>query len=58
MTISSIVIEGERKIFQDKNKFKQLLSTNVFLQMTLEGSCQSEESVSYTQECIYIHSAI
>lgn len=50
MASSSIVIEGERKIFQDINKFKQLLSTNVFLQMTLEGSCQSEESVSYTQE--------
>ena len=33
-------------MFQDKNKFK-LLSTNVLLQVTLEGSCQSEECVSY-----------
>jgi hypothetical protein len=33
----SINIDGENKIFQDKTKFKQYLSTNPALQRILEG---------------------
>jgi hypothetical protein len=36
----SINIDGETKIFQEKNKFKQYLSTNPALQRILEGKLQ------------------
>jgi hypothetical protein len=34
----SITIDGESKIFKDKMKFKQYLSTNTGLQKALEGN--------------------
>ena len=37
-------INGENKIFQDKNKFKQYVATNPALQKVLEGKSQSKES--------------
>jgi hypothetical protein len=40
----SINIDGEAKIFQEKNKFKQYLSTNPALQRILEGKLQHKES--------------
>ena len=50
-TISSktINIDGETKIFQDKTKFKQYLSTNPALQRILEGKLQHKEG-TYTKE--------
>jgi hypothetical protein len=42
-------MDGERKAFQDKTKFKQYLSTNPTLQKVLEGKLQPKE-VNYTQE--------
>jgi hypothetical protein len=33
----SVTTEGENKIFHDKTKFKQYLSTNPVLQKALEG---------------------
>jgi hypothetical protein len=45
----SIIIDGETKIFCDKTKFKQYLSTNPALQRILEGKLEYEEGI-YTQE--------
>ena len=39
----SITIDGETKIFQDKAKFKQYLSTNPALQRIVDGKCQHKE---------------
>lgn len=44
----SITIDGENKIFHDKNKFKQYLSTNPALQKVLEGKLHPKGS-SYNQ---------
>jgi hypothetical protein len=38
-----INIEGETKIFQDKTKFKQYVSSNPALQRILEGKLQHKE---------------
>ena len=38
------VMNGENKIFQDKNKFKQYVATNPALQKVLEGKSQPKES--------------
>ena len=38
------VMNGENKIFQDKNKFKQYVATNPALQKVLEGKSQAKES--------------
>ena len=45
----SINIDGETKVFQDKTKFKQYLSTNPVLQRMLEGKLQQKEG-HYTIE--------
>ena len=45
----SVNIDGENKIFQDKTKFKQYLSTNPTIQRILEGKLQSKEGV-FTKE--------
>jgi hypothetical protein len=45
----SITIDGETKIFCDKTKFKQYLSTNPALQRILEGKLLYKEG-NYTQE--------
>ena len=37
-------INGENKIFQDKNKFKQYVATNPALQKVIEGKSQPKES--------------
>ena len=37
-------INGENKIFQDKNKFKQFAATNPALQKVIEGKSQPKES--------------
>ena len=37
-------INGENKIFQDKNKFKQYVTTNPALQRILEGKLHPKES--------------
>ena len=37
-------INGENKIFQDKNTFKQYVDTNPALQRILEGKSQPKES--------------
>ena len=37
-------INGENKIFQDKNKFKQFVATNPDLQKVIEGKSQPKES--------------
>jgi hypothetical protein len=39
----SINIDGENKIFQNKTKFKQYLSTNPALQRMLEGKLQHKD---------------
>jgi hypothetical protein len=39
----------EEKVFQDKTKFKQYLSTNPALQRILEGKLQHKEG-TYTKE--------
>ena len=39
-----ITIDGENKIFHDKNRFKQYLSTNPALQKVLEGKLQYKEA--------------
>jgi hypothetical protein len=44
----SITVDGEKKVFQDKSKFKQYLSTNPVLQKILEGKLQHKEA-NYTQ---------
>ena len=40
----SFTINGESKIFQDKNKFKQYVATNPALQRVLEEKSQPTES--------------
>ena len=40
----SFTINGENKIFQDKNKFKQFVDTNQALQKVIEGKSQPKES--------------
>ena len=40
----SFTINGENKIFQDKNKFKQFVATNPALQKVIEGKSQPKES--------------
>jgi hypothetical protein len=45
----SISIDGETKIFYDKTKFKQYLSTNPALQRIIEGKHQHKEG-NYTSE--------
>ena len=41
----SFTINGENKTFQDKNKFKQYVTTNPALQKVLEGKSQLKESI-------------
>ena len=45
----SITINGESKVFHDKNKFTQYLSTNPALQRIMNGEHQQREG-NYTQE--------
>ena len=45
----SITTDGETKIFYDKTKFIQYLSTNPALQRILDGKCQHKEG-NYTLE--------
>jgi hypothetical protein len=45
----SITIDGETKIFQDKTKFTQYLSTNPALQMIIDVKCRHKEG-NYTPE--------
>jgi hypothetical protein len=45
----SIAIDGETKIFHDKNKFTQYLSTNPALQSIIDGKLQHQEG-NYTLE--------
>ena len=42
----SITIDGENKIFQDKNKFTQYLSTNPALQRIIDGKLHHKEGTS------------
>jgi len=51
VTISSktLNIDGETKIFHDKTKFAQYLSTNPALQRIINGKVQQKEA-SYTLE--------
>jgi hypothetical protein len=44
-----IIIDGKTKIFQDKTKFLQCLSTNPALQNTIDGKGQHKEG-NYTLE--------
>jgi hypothetical protein len=43
----SITIDGETKVFHDKTKFTQYLSTNPVLQMIIKGKLQQKEG-NYT----------
>jgi hypothetical protein len=45
----SITIDGEIKIFHDKNKFKKYLSTNTALQKIINGKLQHKKG-NYTLE--------
>jgi hypothetical protein len=45
----SITIAGKTKIFHDKNKFTQYLSTNAALQRKIDGKLQHKEE-NYTLE--------
>ena len=49
----SINIDGETKIFQDKTKFKQYLSTNPALQRILEGKLQHKEDTCTKERTRY-----
>ena len=40
----AFTIDGENKIFQDKNRFKQYIATNPALQKILEGKSQTKEA--------------
>ena len=40
----AFTIDGENKIFQDKNRFKQYVATNPALQKLLEGKPQTKEA--------------
>ena len=44
-----ITIDGETKVFQDKTKFKQCLSTNTALQKIIEEKVQHKKG-NYTKE--------
>jgi hypothetical protein len=44
-----IIIDGETKVFQDKAKYKQCLSTNPAIQRIIEGKVQHKKG-NYTQE--------
>jgi hypothetical protein len=45
----SITIDGETKVFHDKTKFKQYLSTNPALQRIIKGKHQHKDG-NYTLE--------
>jgi hypothetical protein len=45
----SIIIDGETKVFHDKNKFTQYLSTNPALQRIIKGKHQEKDG-NYTLE--------
>jgi hypothetical protein len=45
----SIIVDGETKIFHDKNKFIQYLSTNPALQRIIDAKLQHKEG-NYTLE--------
>ena len=45
----SFTIDGENKIFHDKNRFKQYISTNPALQKVLKEKLQSKEA-NYTHK--------
>jgi hypothetical protein len=45
----SITIDGETKVFHDKTKFKQYLSTNPALQRIIKGKHQQKDG-NYTLE--------
>ena len=45
----SVTIDGENKIFHDKTKFTQYLSTNPALQRIIKGKFQHKEG-NYTLE--------
>jgi hypothetical protein len=45
----SIIIDGETKVFHDKMKFTQYLSTNPALQMIIKGKLQHMKG-NYTLE--------
>jgi hypothetical protein len=45
----SIILDRETKIFHDKNKFTQYLSTNLALQRIIDGKLQYKEG-NYTLE--------
>jgi hypothetical protein len=45
----SIAIDGETKIFHDRTKFTQYLSTNSALQKMIDGKLQHKEG-NYTLE--------
>ena len=47
----SIIIDGENKIFHEKTRFKQYISTNPAIQKVLEGKLQPKE-VNYNQKNI------
>jgi hypothetical protein len=49
MPSKTINIDEETKIFRDKTRFKQYLSTNPALQRILEGKLQHKEG-TYTKE--------
>ena len=53
----SFTINGENKIFQDKNKFKQFVATNTALQKVIEGKLQAKKSnianTAYNNSDIY-----
>jgi hypothetical protein len=49
----SININGETKVFQDKTKFKQYLSTNSTLQRILEGKLQHKEGTCTKERTSY-----
>ena len=40
----AFTIDGENKIFQEKNRFKQYVATNPALQKVLEGKPQTKEA--------------
>jgi hypothetical protein len=48
-TIPNKTIDGETKIFHDKDKFTEYLSTNSALQRITDGKCQHKEE-NYTLE--------
>jgi hypothetical protein len=49
----SINIDGETKIFQNKTIFKHYLSTNLALQMILEGNLQHKEDTCTKERTRY-----